>query len=247
VKTNRPKEAVPFLNQARKLRKDAYGKHAGLLLALSGFSSQDPEQLGAEIELAIEGGYANEIPPQALQWAGMQSFNSKDYASAAKFLGLTANDKEPRTTPKEVWRYLAKSRLETNRSEEALTAISHVLEVEDQPAWKADGLLDQARGLYQLKRFDDARKSADEGLELHPQGRTSAGLRIVSGDLHVLKENVGEAAADYLYVIQFNQDADLRPLAIHKYVLLLEKQNKNDEAEKYKTQLRSEFPDWKAP
>lgn len=247
VKTNQPKEAVPFLNEARKLRKDAYGKHTGLLLALSYFSSQDAIQLGAEIELAMEGGYANEIPVQALQWAGMQFFNSKDYAAAAKFLGLTANEKEPRTTPKEVWRYLAKSRLETNQSKEALSAIGHVLEVEDQPAWKADGLLDQARGLYQLKRFDDARKSADAGLELHPQGRTSAGLRIVSGDLHALKENVGEAAADYLYVIQFNQDEDLRPLAIHKYVLLLEKQNKNAEAQKYKNQLESEFPGWKAP
>ena len=247
VKTNQPKDAIPFLNEARKLRKDAYGKHTGLLLALSYFSSQDPIQLGAEIELAIEGGYANDIPAQALQWTGMQSFNSKDYASAAKFLSLTANDKEPRTTPKEVWRYLGKSRLEINQSQDALAAIGHVLEVEDQPAWKADGLLDQARGLYQLKKFEDARKSADEGLSLHPQGRTHAGLRIVSGDLHAQKESFGEASADYLYVIQFNQDVDLKPLAIHKYILLLERQGKMEEAGKYKIQLKSEFPNWKAP
>lgn len=247
VKTNQPKDAVPFLNEARKLRKDAYGKHAGLLLALSHFASQDPIQLAAEIELAVEGDYASEIPAQALQWSGMQSFNSKDYTSAAKFLGLTANDKEPRTTPKEVWRYLGKSRLEINQAKEALVAIGHVLEVEDQPAWKADGLLDRARGYYLLKQYDEARKSADEGFLLNPQGRTSAGLRIVSGDLHAQKESLGEAAADYLAVIQFNQDADLKPLAIHKYILLLEKQNKKEEAEKYKAQLKKEFPDWKAP
>lgn len=247
VKTNQPKDAVTFLNEARKLRKDAYGKHAGLLLALSHFAAQDPIQLAAEIELAIEGDYANEIPAQALQWAGMQSFNAKDYASAAKFLSLTANDKEPRTTPKEVWRYLGKSRIEINQPKEALVAIGHVLEVEDQAAWKADGLLDRARGQYQLKQFDEARKSADEGMALRPQGRTSAGLLIVSGDLHVQKEKFGEAAADYLKVIDFNQDADLKPLAIHKHILLLEKQNRNDEAEKYKAQLKSEFPNWKAP
>ena len=122
-----------------------------------------------------------------------------------------------------------------------------MLEVEDQPAWKADGLLDQARGLYQLKKFEDARKSADEGLSLHPQGRTHAGLRIVSGDLHAQKESFGEASADYLYVIQFNQDVDLKPLAIHKYILLLERQGKMEEAGKYKIQLKSEFPNWKAP
>ncbi|MFN7342779.1 MAG: hypothetical protein ACK5TA_05530, partial [bacterium] len=198
VKTNQPKDAVTFLNEARKLRKDAYGKHAGLLLALSHFTAQDPTQLSAEIELAIEGDYAKEIPAQALQWAGMQAYNGKDYKSAAKFLSLTANDKEPRTTPKEVWRYLVKSRIEIKQAKEALTAVGHVLEVEDQPAWKADGLLDQARAYYQLKQLDESRKSTDAGLVLNPQGRTSAGLRIVSGDLHVQKENYGAAAADYL-------------------------------------------------
>ena len=247
VKTNQPKDAVTFLNDARKLRKDAYGKHAGLLLALSHFTAQDPIQLSAEIELAIEGDYANEIPAQALQWAGMQAYNGKDYKSAAKFLSLTANDKEPRTTPKEVWRYLVKSRIEIKQAKEALTAVGHVLEVEDQPAWKADGLLDQARAYYQLKQFDESRKSTDAGLVLNPQGRTSAGLRIVSGDLHVQKENYGAAAADYLYVIQFSEDSDLKPLAIHQYIILLEKQSKNEEAGKYKVQLKTEFPEWKAP
>ena len=247
VKTNQPKDAVPFLNEARKLRKDAYGKHAGLLLALSHFSTQDPIQLAAEIELAIEGDYAAEIPAQALQWAGMQAFNSKDYQSAAKFLGLTANDKEPRATPKEVWRYLGKSRIEIKQPKEALTAIGHMLEVEDQAAWKADGLLDRARGYYQLKQYEEARKAADEGLVLNPQGRTSAGLRIVSGDLHAQKLSFGEASADYLYVIQFSEDPDLKPLSIHQYILLLEKQNKTVEADKYKTQLKTEFPNWKAP
>jgi TolA-binding protein len=246
VKTNEPKDAVPFLKEARKLRKDAYSKHAGLLLALSHFTAQDPIQLAAEIELAIEGEYANEIPAQALQWCGMQSFNAMDYTIAAKFLNLTANDKEPRTTPKEVWRYLGKSLLEINQAKEAINAIGHVLEVEVQPAWKADGLLDQARGFYQMKQFDDARKSADDGLVLNPQGRTSAGLRIVSGDLHAQKESLGEAAADYLYVIQFSEDAELKPLAIHKYILLLDKQSKTEEAEKYRAQLKTEFPDWKA-
>jgi tetratricopeptide (TPR) repeat protein len=247
VKTNQPKDAVPFLNEARKLRKEAYGKHAGLLLALSHFSTQDPIQLAAEIELAIKEDYVTEIPAQALQWTGMQSYNGKDYQSAAKFLSLTANDKEPRTTPKEVWRYLGKSRLEIKQPKEALTAIGHMLEVEDQAAWKADGLLDRARGHYQLKQFDESRKAADEGLILNPQGRTSAGLRIVSGDLYVQKLSYAEASADYLYVIQFSEDPDLKPLAIHQYILLLEKQSKAAEAEKYKTQLKTEFPNWKVP
>lgn len=247
VKTNKPKDAVEFLDEARKLRKDAYGKHAGLLLALSHFSAQDPIQLGSEIERAIKDGYVSEIPAQALQWTGMQSYNARDYASAAKYLGLTVNDKEPRATPKEVWRYLGKSLLETGKADDALKAINHVLEVEDQPAWKADGLLDQARAYYLLQQFDESRKSTDASLALRPQGRTSAGLRVISGDLHTEKGSFSEAAADYLYVIQFQEDADLKPLAMYRYAALLEKQGKKEEAEKYKAQLKQEFPNWKAP
>ncbi len=247
VKTNAPKEAAPFLNTARKLRPDAYSKHAGLLLALSHFAAQNPKSLAEEIELAIEGKYVSDVPGQALQWSGMQAYNSGGYDAAARYLELVASYDEPRITPKEVWRYLAKALIEVRKASEALPAIANVLEVEDNPSWKADALLDRARALYQLKRFGEARKAADEALGLRPQGRTSAGLRIVSGDLHVHEEKLGQAAADYLTVINFHEDADLKPLAIHKLISVLETQGKPDEAAKYKAQLAADFPEWDTP
>ena len=247
VKTNQPKDAAPFLNQARELRAKAYAKHAGLLLALSYFAAQDPKNLTSEIDLAIKGDYVSDIPNQALQWAGMQAYNSADFATAARFLQLVANDEEPRTTPKEVWRYLAKALIETGLAEKALPAISNVLDVEDNPAWKADALLDRSRALLALKRYGEARKANDDSSALRPQGRTSAQLLIVSGDLFIQEENLGAAGADYLKVISFHEDADLKPLAIHKLIGVLEKQGKAAEAAKYKTQLASGFPNWKAP
>jgi predicted nucleic acid-binding protein len=110
-----------------------------------------------------------------------------------------------------------------------------------------DAILDRARALHGLKRFVEARKSADEALALRPQGRTSAYLRVVSGDLYVEENNLSQAAADYLYVINFHEDADLKPLAIHKYIGVLEKQGKADEAAKFKAKLTTEFPNWKTP
>ncbi len=247
VKNNAPKEAAPFLNTARELRPEAYSKHAGLLLALSHFAAQDPKALAEEIELAIKGEYVADVPNQALQWSGMQAYNSGDYDAAARYLELVANHEEPRGTPKEVWRYLAKALIETGKASEALPAVENVLEVEDDPSWKADALLDRARALYLLKRFDEARKAADEALGLRPQGRTSAGLRVVSGDLHVHEEKLGQAAADYLTVINFHEDADLKPLAIHKLIQVLEAQGKAEEVAKYQAQLAADFPEWKAP
>jgi len=247
VKSNNAKNAVPFLEKARELRPDAYRKHAGILLALGYFAAQDPTKLAAEINLAIKGDYQSDIPDQALQWAGMQSYNSADFKSAAAFLDLVANENEPLETPKEVWRYLAKALLETGDAGRALTAANNVLAVEDNPSWKADGLLDVGRSLLALKRPTEARKAADDALAFNPQGRTSAGLRILLGDLEVDAKDFGKAAAAYIYVVNFSVDKDLKPLALSKLSKTLELHQNPNEAAKYSQQLKTEFPDWKAP
>jgi TolA-binding protein len=247
VKTNATKDAITWLEKARTLRTDAYGKHAGILLALGYFASQDAPKLTAEINLATEGKYDSDIPEQILQWSGMQSYNAGDYPMAAKCLGLIASPDEPRATPKEVWRYLAKSRLETGDAEGALTASANVLAIEDNPAWKADGLLDRGRALLALDRPAESRAAADEALALRPQGRTSAGLRILLGDLEMKAGDAKKASAEYLIVVNFHEDKDLKPLALSKLVTALETQGDKPEAEKYRQQLKSGFPDWKAP
>jgi tetratricopeptide (TPR) repeat protein len=246
VKTNAAKDAVAYLEKARTLRPKAYGKHAGILLALGYFAAQDVLKLTAEIILAIDGKYVADIPEQILQWSGMQSYNSGDYKLAAQCLGLIANPEEPRATPKEVWRYLAKARLETGDAKGALVAANHVLEVEDNPAWKADGLLDRGRALLLLDQSEEARTAADEAFAMRPQGRTSAGLRILSGDLHMKNGDSGKASAEYLTVVNFHDDKDLKPRALQNLIEALEKQGDKAEADKYRELLKSGFPDWKA-
>jgi tetratricopeptide (TPR) repeat protein len=247
VKTNMAKDAVGHLERARTLRPDAYQKHAGLLLALGYFASQDSVKLADEIHLAIQHKYDADLPDQAIQWSGMQSYNSGDYSSAAKSLALVSNPEEPRETLKEVWRYLAKARLETGDAQGALVAVDHLLAVEENPGWRADGHLDRGRALFALKRLDESRKAAEEALILRPQGHTSARLNILIGDLHLAAGDAKMAAGKYLIVIELHDDKELRPLAIWKLVQALERQADAAEAEKYRQQLRSEFPKWKSP
>jgi len=247
VRTGSGIDAVKYLDKARELRADAYAKHAGLLLALGHFSAQNAEALAKEIDLAIKGKYADDLPDQAIQWAGMQMFNGRHYEVASRFLDLIANADEPRQTPKEVWRYLGKSRIESGKAAEALPAIGHVLEVEDNPAWIADGLLDRARAEFALKRFADSRKSAEQAIALNPQGRTSAMLRILMGDLEMQAANPQRAAAEYLVVVQFHDDSELKPIALDKLIKALEAQGDHAEAAKFRAQLNREFPNWKAP
>lgn len=247
VKTNVPAEAVDYLEKARELRPSAYGKHAGLLLSLGYYASQNPQKLAAELNLAIDGEYISDIPDQAIEWAGMQAYNALDFKSAARFLELVANPDEPRETGKGIWRYLAKSHIQTGNAKDALPAVNNVLAVEENPGWKADGLVDKGRVLLMLDRTEEARKAADEAFELRPQGRTSATLRILSGDLHLHMDDFARAAAEYQYVVNFHEDKDLKPLAMDKLAGVLEKQGGADEAAKIRRQLARDFPSWQKP
>ena len=245
TKTNVPKDAVSYLLEARKLRPETYAKHAGLLLVLGYFASQDAPKLGDEIDLAIKESYSSEIPEQILQWAGMQAYNAEKFSAAARYLGLMANPKEPRETPKEVWRYLAKSWLETGEPQKGLVAASNVLEVEDNPGWKADALLDKGRCLFELNRAEEAQKAVDEALDLRPQGRTKAGLLLLGGDLKLRANDLAGAAAQWTIMVEFSDDKDLKPKALHKLIGVLEKQGDKAAADKYAQQLKNDFPDWK--
>jgi hypothetical protein len=56
-----------------------------------------------------------------------------------------------------------------------------------------------------------------------------------------------KAAAEYLIVVNFHDDRELRPLAIWKLISALAAQNDEPEAEKYRRQLKDDFPDWQPP
>lgn len=246
VKSNKASESVKHLEAARTLRPDAYTKHAGILLALGYFAAQDAPKLTAEIQLAIKNDYASDIPVQALQWCGIQSYNSGDFNLAAQCLSLIASPDDPRSSPKEVWRYLAKARLETKNPQGALIAADNALAIEDNPTWKADSLLDRGRALFLLNRSSEARAASDEAMKLQPQGRTSAGLRILRGDLEMKAKDPRKAAAEYLIVVNFHEDRELKPKALAGLIKALADQGDKAQAEKYRSQLQSEFPDWKS-
>jgi len=247
VKTNAAKDAVPYLEEARTLQPDAYKKHAGLLLVLGYYQAQNLDKLCDEIDLAVREGYSDEIPEQTIRWAGLQAYNAGRHAVASRFLGRVSNAEEPRETPKEVWRYLGKALLEEGKASEALKPIENVLAAEDNPSWKADGLLDQARALLALDRVEESRKSIDAASDLRPDGRTGAGVRLLSGDLKAKTGDFSGAAAEFLIVVNFIDDRDLKPLALSKLINALEKKGDSAEAVKYRAQLLRDFPKWEAP
>jgi tetratricopeptide (TPR) repeat protein len=242
-KTEKRKEALPWLRKARELDPKTYGKQAGIVLILILYSLQDIDGLADEIDLAFDQGYIESVPAQALRWIGTQVYNADRFEDAARFLSLAATPQEPRQTPKVVWRYLAKAQLRIDDAKQALESVGYVLEVEDEPIWIADALLDKARALLALDRAEEALEIGNEGLAMRPQGRIGNGLRLVVGDSELALGHLDEAIGQYVVVANLVEDTELRPMALKRLIGALEKKGAHGEMERYRKILREEFPD----
>lgn len=249
IKTEKVKEALPLAETARNLDAKVYGKNAGTLLALGHWSLQAPDPVCEEIDRGIKEGYVENLPDQLIAWAAMQAFSSNRFDQAARFYSLIADEKEPRATPKEIWRYLGRSLLAAGKAELALPPIDRALEVEDTPAWKAEGLLDRAKALDMLGKTDEAMKAVEDCQALRPEGRVNSEIRLVQGDIHMKRNDPAQAAGSYVVVVELLDDNDksLKPLALWKLVRALEAKGDKTAAEEYKEQLTKKYPDWKPP
>lgn len=245
VKEEKVKEALPHADQARKLDAKTYGKIAGLLIAACQGSLQDADAAGDEIELAIKKGYAGELKETLITWAATQAYQAKKHERAVRFFQLVVNAKEPEKTPKASWRLLGKSLLATGNAQEALLAINRSLLNEEHPGVRAEGLLDKAKALEALNRVDEALLIAGECQDLRPQGQVNTEIRLLTGDLYWKKNDAEKAIAAYATVVEILNAGDLRPLALDKLATALEKTGKTADAEKYRTELKEKYPEWK--
>jgi tetratricopeptide (TPR) repeat protein len=245
-KQNAHKECLSYLEAARKLDIETYGKSAGLLMISSYFILKDIDKISSEINLAIDKNYANHISSALVAWAGTQSLENKNYEQAIRFYSLIVDPKDPRKTPREVWRNLAKAQISNKRYEQALGSIENVIAAEDNNLLKADIFLEQARcNLLMVNRLKQARVSIESCFDLRPQGALEAQASIIFGDICMAEEKWEEAKQKYAPVATLIEDSKLRPQALYKLVKALEKQGDQVNADKYRRELETKFKDWR--
>ena len=244
-KQSNNKDAVPHLQKARELDEKTYGKRAGLLLISCHFLMEQIDPLAEEIDKAIDSGYSDKISPALVSWAGIQALGMKKAEQASRFFMLISNPEEPRRTPRDVWRNLAKALILSKEYQRALAPIDNVLAVEDNTMAKADALVDQARCHLALKDLTKARASIEACFLLRPQGALEAEASIVFGDICMAQDKPAEAKEKYSFIVISIEDARLRPLATYKIIKALEANHETALAEKYRNELVTKFPTWK--
>lgn len=237
-------KSIEVLEIALKLDKKTYGFKAGMLIVYCSYSMKDR----ARLQLAVDGikalGKGEKIQSPIYRWLGLQCFNAGEIAAAERYLSLGVTVIEPRQTPKSYWKMLGGARVETGKYKEALVALKHFLDVAEEPFWKAEAFLDQAKAYLGLEDLTKAKVSAEAGLQLRPKGRVNAELRLVLGDIAYNRKDYATAAGFYVVVVEFADDKELRPDALFKAHEALKKKGDLKEAQSYLDTLNQEFPSY---
>ena len=238
-------EAIVALAEASRLDAAKYGLNSGMLIIYSAYSMKDKERLQQEIEAITKAGHGDKVPTSIFRWLGVQCFNADEMSSAQQYLtkGVTLDD--PRATPQAFWKMLGKACVTDGKYEEAIVATTNFLDVVEEPFWKAEALLDRAEAYLGLENLDEAKKSAEQGLELRPKGVVNAELRMILGDIAYNSSDFAGAAAYYVVVVQlFVDDDDLRSDALYKSYDALMQKGDQEEAKHYLDTLKKEFPNY---
>ena len=235
-------KSINALQEPLKADPEAYGFKAGMIMVYCNYALKDKEGLQKTVDSVQALGKGDKIQDPIYRWLGVQCFNAGEVKSAERYLSLGATELEPRQTPKSYWKMLGSMRVETGKYKEALVAIKNFLDVVDEPFWKAEALLDQAKAHLGLNSLTEAKTSAEAGLQLRPKGRVNAELRLVLGDIAYSRKDFAEAANFYVVVVEFADDKELRPEVLFKAHQALEKKGDAEQAGVYLNMLKKEFP-----
>ncbi|MBK1856287.1 tetratricopeptide repeat protein [Verrucomicrobiaceae bacterium 5K15] len=238
-------KAIASLDKALTLEPDSYGFQAGMLTVYCSYSMKDKARLQQAVDSILTLGKGDKVQNPIYRWLGVQCFNADEMKSAERYLTLGTTASEPRQTPKSFWKMLGSARVETGKYEEALEAIKNFLDVAEEPFWKAETLLDQAKAYLGLEKLAEAKTSAEEGLQLRPKGSVNSELRMVLGDIAYNQKDYDTAAGLYVVAVElFTDDQKLRPEALLKAYQALEKKGDQEQAKHYLNTLNKEFPNY---
>jgi TolA-binding protein len=234
------KEAVPYLEEARKLDKEQFGEKAGIRILLSQYYLEDSTETAKEVDRYAREG-KTKVPPEILRWLGKKFHDGASHESAAKYLALLTPRDE--AMPDD-FLLLGDSQHELHKYKEAIDSFQAYLKTVKLPVPRATGLLALANAQIGLAAFEDAQKSVDEALSLQPEGEMSGRARIVAGDIQMARKRFEEAAKVYESVAVILDEPEITPQALEKAVEAWRAAGKNEEAEKTLNKLKSRYPEY---
>ncbi|MBA3830666.1 MAG: tetratricopeptide repeat protein [Chthoniobacterales bacterium] len=232
------------LKMARQLNPDQYATPATLRIMSSYFYLKQRDALAKEVTSFFAKTPDGQVPAELLQWLGLEFYNAKDYAAAAKYLTALSKSGNVASVPPAFWFYLGDAEMKLNQPNEAATALTKFLASATDPAAKAKALLTLGEAKIGAHKPDDAEKIANEIMTLQPEGRVNAQARLLAGDVEMERSKFEDAGKAFMGVALLYDDPEITPQALDKAAKAYAKAGKADEADRARTQLHQKYPDF---
>ncbi len=235
------KNALPALDNARKLNKDQYYTPATVRIISAYFYQKNRAALTSEIDKFLAAAPDGKIPGEILQSLGIDFYNEKNYAAAEKYLSLLAKSDPSNVNPDFAF-YLADAQSKLGKFSGAEVSYEKFLQSATDPVAKVKALLALGATKISAHKADDAQKIAEQIMSMQPEGKVNAEARLLSGDVQMERGRFEEAGKAYMSVALLYDDASITPRALQKAAAAYEKAGKKVEAEQATQQLREKYP-----
>jgi TolA-binding protein len=236
--------ALAPLDASRQLNKEQYYSLATVRILSCFFYLKDRPALTREVDAFVAASPEARIPAEILEWLGLQYYNDKNYAAAAKYLTLLGKSENLGSVKPDFWFYLADAQTKLKDFAGAESAYEKYLQVATDPAAKAKTLLALGAAKISAHKPDEAQKIAEEIIRLQPEGRVNAEARLLAGDVQFERQNFDEAGKAFMGVAVLYDDPAITPRALQKAAIAYQKAGKKDEADRVAKQLKERYPDF---
>ena len=100
------KRAITFLDAARRLSREQYYTPATLRIVLAHYYLHDRKATTNEVDAFLAASNNTTVPPEVLEWLGIEYYNDKNYALAEKYLGVLSRAENSSGFKPDFWFYL---------------------------------------------------------------------------------------------------------------------------------------------
>src|SRR5437667_1934399 len=234
--------ALTALNTARQLNKEQYYNLASLRIILCQFYLKDRSALTKEVNNFMASSPNVTVPPEVLEWLGIEYYNEKNFQAAEKYLGALRKIENPGNVKPDFLFYLGDAATKLKNVAEAEDAFAKYLQTAEDPAGKAKVLLALGAVKISAHKPDDAQKIAEEIMTLQPEGRVNAEARLLAGEVQLERGNFDDAGKAFKGVALLYDDPAITPRALDKAVLAYRQAGNTEEADRLSRELRERYP-----
>ena len=238
------KAALTALNAARQLNKEQYYELASVRIILCDFYLKDRPALTKEVNSFMAASPNGTLPPEVLEWLGIEYYNEKNFQAAEKYLSALQKIDSPGNMKPDYLFYLGDAATKLKNPAEAEEAFGKYLEKSKDPAGTAKVLLALGAVKITAHKPDEAQKIAEQIMALQPEGRVNAEARLLAGEVQLQRGKFDDAGKAFKGVALLYDDPAITPRALDKAALAFRQAGKTDEADRLSRELHERYPNY---